>query len=90
MTEITPQIQAMINKYFSTQKHPYRVLEAIIQENIRSGDTVLDIGCGRSAPILSSLKGKAKERSRFRKAALSKSSRKEIAEPMANLLSSPH
>jgi len=62
MAKVTPQIQAMINQYFPQETHPYRVLEAAIQENAGPEKTVLDIGCGRSAPILSALKGKVKER----------------------------
>lgn len=59
MTEITPQIQELINKYFPPETHPYRVFESTILDRLGPSDTVLDIGCGRTAPVLRKLKGKA-------------------------------
>ena len=60
MTEVTPDIQALIDEHYPEGTHPYRILERSILDQVRAEDTVLDIGCGRTAPLLSTLKGRAK------------------------------
>ena len=52
-------IQTQINLYFPPQDHPYRILERAILAKVTPQTAVLDIGCGRTAPNLSMLKGKA-------------------------------
>lgn len=54
-----PSIQGMINRWFPPHTHPYRHLDALIVSAINPSSTVLDIGCGRTFPTLSRLKGKA-------------------------------
>lgn len=44
---------------FPSDTHPNRVIERAILERLQPGATVLDIGCGRTAPNLSQLIGKA-------------------------------
>ncbi len=46
-------------RYFPSHTHPYRVLERAILEAVTPETDVLDIGCGRGAPNLAKLKGKA-------------------------------
>jgi ubiquinone/menaquinone biosynthesis C-methylase UbiE len=41
------------------QSHPYRIFEQTLLRRIKLSDTVLDIGCGRHAPNLVKLKGRA-------------------------------
>lgn len=52
-------VQDLIDRWFPPHTHPYRKLEAIIHASIDKTSTVLDIGCGRTAPTLLSLRGKA-------------------------------
>lgn len=46
-------------KYFKSSDHPYRKYESKIQSILDESFTILDAGCGRSAPILSKFKDKA-------------------------------
>ena len=52
-------IQTQINRYFPPHTHPYRILERAVLAQVTPQTAVLDIGCGRTAPNLSLLKGKA-------------------------------
>ena len=53
-------VQAMIDRHFSSRTHPYRIFEETIVEHLQPSYTVLDIGCGRRAPSLTKLKGRAR------------------------------
>jgi len=44
-------------KYFSDQPHPYRILANDIQGLLRPEATLLDAGCGRTAPVLVKYRG---------------------------------
>jgi ubiquinone/menaquinone biosynthesis C-methylase UbiE len=48
-------------RFFRTEKHPYRMYEAKISSMLTGTETLLDAGCGRSAPILRKFKGKAEK-----------------------------
>ena len=48
-----------LNDRFFPEEHPYRTFEREVASLLRPEDTLLDAGCGRSAPILSRFKGKA-------------------------------
>lgn len=50
--------QELQKKYFKSSDHPYRKYERIIESIINESFTILDAGCGRTAPILSKFKGK--------------------------------
>jgi SAM-dependent methyltransferase len=52
-------IQPLIERYFPPSTHPYQRLQDELRRHLRADSTVLEIGCGRSAPVLSSLKGRA-------------------------------
>lgn len=54
----SPDIQELINKYFPPARHPYRTFEYAILTHLTPSATVLEIGCGRTAPLLRALKGK--------------------------------
>jgi len=45
-------------KYFR-EEHPYRIFEKEVEGYAGPGRTLLDAGCGRSAPILAKFRGKA-------------------------------
>lgn len=53
-------VQKQINARFPPPTHPYRTLERAVLEHVTPNSTVLDIGCGRTAPNLRQLIGKAK------------------------------
>ena len=50
----------LCNKYFKSSEHPYRKYEEKILSTLKNTDTILDAGCGRSAPILRKFYGKTK------------------------------
>ncbi|MBN2885130.1 MAG: class I SAM-dependent methyltransferase [Chromatiaceae bacterium] len=52
--------QALKDKYFSPADHPYRKYEDKIASQLGDSSTLLDAGCGRSAPVLSKFQGKAR------------------------------
>jgi SAM-dependent methyltransferase len=56
---VAPVIQAMIDRDFPSDRHPYRMLEKAILQHLEGDHTVLDVGCGRTAPTLVQLKGRA-------------------------------
>jgi len=47
------------DKFYKSDEHPYRMYERLIAEVLRAGDTLLDAGCGRSAPVLRKFLGRA-------------------------------
>lgn len=46
--------------WFPSESHPNQLLAAEVERRITPSSTVLDIGCGRTAPMLCKLRGKAK------------------------------
>lgn len=52
-------VQEQINRYFPPARHPYRILEHKIEQFLTQNASVLDIGCGRTAPNLLRLKANA-------------------------------
>ncbi len=54
-------VEEQLRASFPSDTHPNRVIERAIAERLKPGATVLDIGCGRTAPNLSQLIGKAKK-----------------------------
>lgn len=59
MADWNPKIQDLINRHFPPSEHPYRLLERTIEGRLTPSATVLEIGCGRSAPVLQKMKGRA-------------------------------
>ena len=55
---MTALAQRLKERYFRGD-HPYRVFEREVEALLRPGYTLLDAGCGRTAPILSKFAGKA-------------------------------
>ena len=52
--------QRLKEKYFGDSPHPYAILEREVAGILRPEDAILDAGCGREAPILVKLRGKAR------------------------------
>lgn len=48
------------DRFFRDEDHPYRLFEAKVHELLRPEHTLLDAGCGRTAPVLSKYRTKAK------------------------------
>ena len=59
MVSIFSSVQEQINFFFPPRTHPYRRLEREVEQAITHESNVLEIGCGRTAPDLVKLKGKA-------------------------------
>jgi ubiquinone/menaquinone biosynthesis C-methylase UbiE len=57
---MTALAERLLRKYFSDSVHPYRHFEAEVDRRLRPGDTLLDAGCGRTAPVLRKYVGRAK------------------------------
>jgi ubiquinone/menaquinone biosynthesis C-methylase UbiE len=51
--------QRLKEKYFGNVPHPYAILEREVAARLRPGDTLLDAGCGRTAPVLVKMKDRA-------------------------------
>lgn len=49
MTRLAEQFKA---RYFRDSEHPYRIFEAEVERHLRPDITLLDAGCGRTAPVL--------------------------------------
>lgn len=47
-------------KYFGHQEHPYRTFEKSVSKLVTPERTLLDVGCGRTAPVLAKFAGRAK------------------------------
>jgi ubiquinone/menaquinone biosynthesis C-methylase UbiE len=53
-------IKRLRERYFGSDEHPYRTLEAEIARRLRPEHTLLDAGCGRTAPVLRKYLGSAR------------------------------
>jgi SAM-dependent methyltransferase len=54
------KVRRLLERYFGADEHPYRTLEAEITRRLRPQHTLLDAGCGRTAPVLRKYSGAAK------------------------------
>lgn len=52
-------VDRIIARHYRPEDHPYRQYERKIESILRKEHTILDAGCGRSAPVLSKYIGKA-------------------------------
>jgi SAM-dependent methyltransferase len=57
MTELAEKLR---QKYFGHLEHPYRAFEREVERYLSPEYTLLDAGCGRSAPVLQKYRHKAK------------------------------
>lgn len=55
-----PSVDDVLRTYFPSDQHPYRIFEKVIEHSVDPSMVVLELGCGRDAPLLRALKGKAK------------------------------
>lgn len=57
---MTALAQRLKDRYFRQDDHPYRIFEREVEQHLQPGHTLLDAGCGRTAPILAKYRGKAR------------------------------
>jgi len=57
MTELTERLK---ERYFGSDEHPYRTFERKVEQFLRPEHTLLDAGCGWTAPVLAKYRGKAR------------------------------
>jgi len=57
MTELAERLK---ERYFGSDQHPYITFERKIDSLISSNDTLMDAGCGRTAPVLRKYRGKVR------------------------------
>ncbi len=55
-----PSVQETMDKYFPPSDHPYRYYDTVVENFVNQESTILDIGCGRTAPNLKKYLGRAK------------------------------
>ena len=56
MTALAEQYK---ERFFGSDEHPYRTLERTVETYLQAHHTLLDAGCGRTAPVLVKYRGKA-------------------------------
>jgi len=56
---MTALAMRMLRKYYDPHVHPYRIFERDVASRLRPEHTLLDAGCGRTAPILAKYVGRA-------------------------------
>ena len=56
---MTKLSEKLLRKYYTSEKHPYRVYDACVDRLLKPSDAVLDAGCGRTLPVLKKYIGRA-------------------------------
>jgi SAM-dependent methyltransferase len=56
---VTALAERLRQRYFGKDLHPYRLFEQEVDRFLVPGHTVLDAGCGRTAPVLATYRGRA-------------------------------
>jgi SAM-dependent methyltransferase len=54
------QLAQRLKDRFFDQDHPYEIFERKVQQLLAPDDTLLDAGCGRTAPVLAKFRGRAR------------------------------
>jgi len=57
---MTKLAENLLERYFGDDEHPYRTLERAVDAVLVPEHTLLDAGCGRTAPVLVKYRGKAR------------------------------
>ena len=47
-------------RFYRDEQHPYRIFQTEVSRHLRPGGTLLDAGCGRTAPVLGRFRGRAR------------------------------
>src|SRR5687768_16810423 len=59
MTELAERFK---ERYFGADIHPYEILVREVERHVHPQSTLLDAGCGRTAPVLKTFSGKVRRR----------------------------
>jgi SAM-dependent methyltransferase len=51
--------EQLLHRHFRPEDHPCNILEREVARRLREADTLVDAGCGRTAPLLRAFQGKA-------------------------------
>jgi SAM-dependent methyltransferase len=54
------QLAQRLKDRFFDQDHPYEIFERKVQQLLAPDDTLVDAGCGRTAPVLAKFRGRAR------------------------------
>jgi SAM-dependent methyltransferase len=54
---VTALAQRLKERFFRPEDHPYSILEREVDQLLEPGHTLLDAGCGRTAPVLARYRG---------------------------------
>lgn len=57
---MTALSEKLLHRHYKHEDHPYRVFEARVNRLLDANGTLLDAGCGRTAPVLRTYIGRAK------------------------------
>src|SRR5450432_4675228 len=57
MTELAERLK---ERYFGSDEHPYLTFERKVEQFLQPEHTLLDAGCGWTAPVLTKYRGKAR------------------------------
>jgi len=57
---MTALAQRLKDRYFVNDHHPYRLFEREVERHLRPEHALLDAGCGRTAPVLATYRGRAR------------------------------
>lgn len=60
MPPLPASVERLKARHFDENDHPYQHLERAIERVLEAGDTVVEAGCGRTAPLLRKLQGRAR------------------------------
>lgn len=53
---MTAFAQKIKNRFYKNKDHPYEIFENRVEALLKTGNTLLDAGCGRTAPVLQKFK----------------------------------
>ena len=56
---VTALADRLRERFYRDEEHPYRVFQAEVAKHLLPGATLLDAGCGRTAPVLERFRGRA-------------------------------
>jgi SAM-dependent methyltransferase len=56
---VTAMSERLRARYFGKDEHPYRTFEREVSRSLKPGHTLLDAGCGRTAPVLATYRSQA-------------------------------
>jgi hypothetical protein len=57
---MTKMAERLLDRYYGNDEHPYRTLELEVEQQVRPEHTLLDAGCGRTAPVLRKYRGRVR------------------------------